>query len=61
MYFRLLLIFPECLLLSLGSGLVIKRVSWGQALPSGNAPFLPFTLKAFIWIRPDPDNTALDH
>ncbi len=27
---------------------------WGQALSLGNVPFIPFDLKAFSWIRPDP-------
>jgi hypothetical protein len=31
-----------------------QALSWGQALPSGNIPFLPFALRAFIWIRTDP-------
>ncbi len=31
--------------------------AWGQALPSGDAPFLPPALKAFFWIRPDPEKS----
>ncbi len=28
---------------------------WGQAFSPGNVPFIPFALKAFSWIRPDPE------